>query len=86
MSVKLPHLLLFFSENLVINDSFIKKWEETRGFIGLKEYAEHVDDKDLQMKIAIVEKYRERVPELVQRIKSRHVLQEASAGKTKLRH
>ncbi|XP_005504384.1 F-box DNA helicase 1 isoform X12 [Columba livia] len=66
-------------ENLVINDSFIKKWEETRGFIGLKEYAEHVDDKDLQMKIAIVEKYRERVPELVQRIKSRHVLQEASA-------
>lgn len=66
-------------ENLVINDSFIKKWEETRGFIGLKEYAEHVDDKDLQMKIAIVEKYRERVPELVQRIKSRHVSQEASA-------
>ncbi|OPJ76421.1 F-box only protein 18 [Patagioenas fasciata monilis] len=65
--------------NLVINDSFIKKWEETKGFVGLKEYAEHIDDKDLQVKIAIVEKYRERIPELVQRIKSRHVLQEASA-------
>ncbi|XP_068257590.1 F-box DNA helicase 1 isoform X2 [Nyctibius grandis] len=65
--------------NLVINDSFIKKWEETRGFFGLKEYAEHIDDKDLEVKIAIVEKYKERIPELVQRIESSHVSQEAVA-------
>ncbi|XP_069657603.1 F-box DNA helicase 1 isoform X3 [Haliaeetus albicilla] len=65
--------------NLVINDSFIRKWEETQGFLGLREYAEHVDDKDLEVKIAIVEKYKERIPELVQRIESSHVSQEAMA-------
>ncbi|XP_051468115.1 F-box DNA helicase 1 isoform X4 [Apus apus] len=65
--------------NLVINDSFIKRWEETQGFLGLKEYVERVDDKDLEGKIAIVEKYKDRVPELVQKIKSSHVSQEALA-------
>ncbi|XP_074880654.1 F-box DNA helicase 1 isoform X3 [Buteo buteo] len=65
--------------NLVINDSFIRKWEETQGFLGLREYAEHVDDKDLEVKIAIVEKYKERIPELVQSIESSHVSQEAMA-------
>ncbi|KAM9028804.1 F-box DNA helicase 1 isoform 1-T1 [Ara ararauna] len=65
--------------NLVINDSFIKKWEETQGFIGLKEYAKHVNDKELQTKIDIVEKYRERIPELVRQIESSHVPDEARA-------
>ncbi|XP_054044054.1 F-box DNA helicase 1 isoform X3 [Rissa tridactyla] len=65
--------------NLVINDSFIKRWEETQGFFGLKEYAERIDDKDLEVKIAIVEKYKERIPELVQKIESSHVSQEAMA-------
>ncbi|XP_054668996.1 F-box DNA helicase 1 isoform X2 [Grus americana] len=65
--------------NLVINDSFIKKWEETRGFFGLKEYAECIDDKDLEVKIAIVEKYKDRIPELVKKIESSHVSQEAMA-------
>ncbi|XP_065531569.1 F-box DNA helicase 1 isoform X3 [Lathamus discolor] len=65
--------------NLVINDSFIKKWEETQGFFGLKEYAKHVNDKELQTKIDIVEKYRERIPELVQQIESSHVPHEAGA-------
>ncbi|XP_063998837.1 F-box DNA helicase 1 [Pogoniulus pusillus] len=65
--------------NLVIKDSFIKKWEGTRGFIGLKEYAEHIDDKDLEVKIAIVEKYKEQIPELVQKIESSHVSQETMA-------
>uniref|UniRef100_A0A672THJ8 F-box DNA helicase 1 n=1 Tax=Strigops habroptila TaxID=2489341 RepID=A0A672THJ8_STRHB len=65
--------------NLVINDSFIKKWEETQGFIGLKEYAKHVDDKELQVKIDIVEKYRERIPVLVRQIESSHVPHEAMA-------
>uniref|UniRef100_A0A8C7EHL3 F-box DNA helicase 1 n=1 Tax=Nothoprocta perdicaria TaxID=30464 RepID=A0A8C7EHL3_NOTPE len=65
--------------NLVINDPFIKKWEESQGFIGLREYAEHIDDKELQVKIAIVEKYKERIPELVQKIESSHVSTEALA-------
>ncbi|XP_027527014.1 F-box DNA helicase 1 [Neopelma chrysocephalum] len=65
--------------NLVINDSFIQKWEGTSGFFGLKEYAEHVDDRDLAVKISIVEKYRERIPELVQRIERSHVSQESLA-------
>ncbi|XP_040451371.1 F-box DNA helicase 1 isoform X1 [Falco naumanni] len=65
--------------NLVINDSFIKKWEETRGLVSLKKYAQHTDDKDLEVKIAIVEKYKERIPELVQKIESSHVSQEAMA-------
>ncbi|KFP60644.1 F-box only protein 18, partial [Cariama cristata] len=64
---------------LVINDSFIKKWEETRGFLGLREYAEAIDDKDLETKIAIVEKYKERIPELVQKIESSHVSQNGMA-------
>lgn len=65
--------------NLVINDSFIKRWEENEGFIGLKDYATRVDDKELEMKIRIVEKFKERIPELVQKIESSHVLQEAMA-------
>uniref|UniRef100_A0A8C3PQ51 F-box DNA helicase 1 n=1 Tax=Calidris pygmaea TaxID=425635 RepID=A0A8C3PQ51_9CHAR len=65
--------------NLVINDSFIRRWEESQGFIGLKEYAERIDDKDLTVKIAIVEKYKERIPELVQKIENSHVSQEAMA-------
>uniref|UniRef100_A0A8B9IR03 F-box DNA helicase 1 n=1 Tax=Anser cygnoides TaxID=8845 RepID=A0A8B9IR03_ANSCY len=65
--------------NLVINDPFIRRWEETDGFIGLKEYATRIDDKELQVKIAIVEKYKERMPELVQKIESSHVSREALA-------
>ncbi|KFQ50403.1 F-box only protein 18, partial [Nestor notabilis] len=65
--------------NLVINDSFIKKWEEMQGFVGLQRYAKHVDDKELQVKIEIVEKYRERIPVLVQQIESSHVPHEARA-------
>lgn len=71
----------FSSANLVINDPFIRRWEETDGFIGLKEYATRIDDKELQVKIAIVEKYKERMPELVQKIESSHVSREALAGK-----
>lgn len=74
----------FLSANLVINDSFIKKFEETEGFIGLKEYAECINDKELEVKIGIVEKYKDRIPELVQKIQSRHVSQQAAAGKAKL--
>lgn len=76
----------FPSANLVINDSFIKRWEENEGFIGLKNYATRVDDKELEMKIRIVEKFKEQIPELVRKIESSHVLQEAMAGEAKLCH
>ncbi|KFQ95070.1 F-box only protein 18, partial [Nipponia nippon] len=65
--------------NLVINDSFIKKWDRTDGFLHLKEYAERISDKDLEVKIAIVEKYKERIPELMQKIESNHVSRQAMA-------
>ncbi|XP_040401634.1 F-box DNA helicase 1 isoform X1 [Cygnus olor] len=65
--------------NLVINDPFIRRWEETDGFIGLRDYATRIDDKELQVKIAIVEKYKERMPELVRKIESSHVSREALA-------
>ncbi|XP_039245315.1 F-box DNA helicase 1 isoform X2 [Pipra filicauda] len=64
--------------NLVIHDSFLQKWE-AQGFWGLKEYAELVDDRDLAGKISIVEKYRERIPELVQGIERSHVSRESLA-------
>ncbi|XP_038011678.1 F-box DNA helicase 1 isoform X2 [Motacilla alba alba] len=67
------------NSNLVIEDSFIRKWEESEGLLGLKEYAARVDDRDLEVKIAIVEKHRERIPELVARIKGSHVSQESLA-------
>jgi len=84
LSNKLTSSATFFSANLVINDSFIKKWEETEGFFGLREYAERIDDKELEVKIEIVEKYKERIPELVQKIERSHVSQQAVAGKAKL--
>ncbi|XP_053111570.1 F-box DNA helicase 1 isoform X3 [Hemicordylus capensis] len=58
---------------LEVKDSFFKKWIE-KGFVGLKSYAMSADDKQLEMKIAIVEKYRDRIPELVERISQCHVL------------
>ncbi|KAM6292991.1 F-box DNA helicase 1-like [Porphyrio hochstetteri] len=65
--------------NLVINDSFIKRWEETEGFYRLKDYAKHSDDKDLEVKISIVEKYKDQIPELVQKINKSHMSEEALA-------
>ncbi|XP_072774395.1 F-box DNA helicase 1 isoform X2 [Taeniopygia guttata] len=67
------------NSNLVIEDSFIKKWEDSEGLPGLREYAARVDDRDLEVKISIVEKYRERIPALVARIRGSHVSQESLA-------
>ncbi|XP_050181410.1 F-box DNA helicase 1 isoform X2 [Myiozetetes cayanensis] len=66
-------------DNLEIRDPFIRKWADTQGFPGLKEYAAHVDDRELQVKISIVDKYRERIPELVRKIEASHVYQESLA-------
>ncbi|XP_019365183.1 PREDICTED: F-box DNA helicase 1 [Gavialis gangeticus] len=60
------------ASNLRISDPFIKKWDESEGFQGLKKYAMTSEDKELEVKIAIVEKYNVRIPELVQKIKASH--------------
>ncbi|XP_068045450.1 F-box DNA helicase 1 [Anomalospiza imberbis] len=67
------------NSNLLVEDPFIKKWEESQGLVALKEYAARVDDRDLEGKISIVEKYRERIPGLVERIQGSHVSQESLA-------
>uniref|UniRef100_A0A8C8R6G3 F-box DNA helicase 1 n=1 Tax=Pelusios castaneus TaxID=367368 RepID=A0A8C8R6G3_9SAUR len=60
-------------QKLQIEDHFIKKWVEKDGFQGLKSYAAVTEDRELEVKIAIVEKYNVRIPELVGRIKNSHV-------------
>nr|XP_060632386.1 F-box DNA helicase 1 isoform X3 [Anolis sagrei ordinatus] len=56
---------------LEVKDSFLRRWVE-KGFSALKDYMVKSEDKQLEMKIAIVEKYRERIPELLERIKRHH--------------
>uniref|UniRef100_A0A8C5SLF7 F-box DNA helicase 1 n=1 Tax=Laticauda laticaudata TaxID=8630 RepID=A0A8C5SLF7_LATLA len=58
---------------LEIKDFFIKRWVE-KGLASIKDYAEKAEDKQLEIKIGIVEKYRERIPELLERISQCHVL------------
>ncbi|XP_023774678.1 F-box DNA helicase 1 [Cyanistes caeruleus] len=65
--------------NLEIEDPFIRRWEASGGFPALREFAACVQDRDLEGKISIVEKYRERIPELLRRIKDSHVSQESLA-------
>ncbi|XP_014738013.1 PREDICTED: F-box DNA helicase 1, partial [Sturnus vulgaris] len=67
------------NSQLEIEDSFIRKWEESEGFVGLKEYSQRVEDRDLQAKICIVEKYKARIPELLLSIQSCHVGQQGLA-------
>ncbi|XP_060543038.1 F-box DNA helicase 1-like isoform X2 [Pantherophis guttatus] len=57
---------------LEVKDFFIKRWVE-KGLASIKDYAEKSEDKQLEIKIGIVEKYRERIPELVNRIRQCHV-------------
>uniref|UniRef100_A0A8D0BK48 F-box DNA helicase 1 n=1 Tax=Salvator merianae TaxID=96440 RepID=A0A8D0BK48_SALMN len=55
-----------------VKDPFFKRWVE-KGFAALKNYAMAAEDKQLEMKIAIVEKYRDRIPELVKKISRCHI-------------
>ncbi|XP_063163983.1 F-box DNA helicase 1 [Candoia aspera] len=63
---------------LMVKDSFIKRWVE-KGLASIKEYAAKAEDMQLEVKIAIVEKYRDRIPELVERISRCHVSAPESA-------
>ncbi|KAG8440050.1 hypothetical protein GDO86_006008, partial [Hymenochirus boettgeri] len=59
-------------KHLCIKDWNIKMWAKHGGFSALKNYAVSSEDKELEGKIAIVEKYNTRLPELVNRIQSCH--------------
>ncbi|XP_028670046.1 F-box DNA helicase 1 isoform X1 [Erpetoichthys calabaricus] len=51
-----------------IRDRFIQHFVHHGGFKGLKKYAVEAEDCELEVKIALVEKYNFRIPELVKRI------------------
>ncbi|XP_016045256.1 F-box DNA helicase 1 isoform X2 [Erinaceus europaeus] len=59
--------------NLVIKDRFIRRWAHKEGFSGLRRYVCAAEDKELEAKIAVVEKYNIRIPELVRRIEKCHI-------------
>lgn len=42
--------------------------EKLGGYGGLKKYAIHTEDHELEAKLSVVEKYNQRIPELVERI------------------
>uniref|UniRef100_A0AAR2J1Q7 F-box DNA helicase 1 n=1 Tax=Pygocentrus nattereri TaxID=42514 RepID=A0AAR2J1Q7_PYGNA len=58
------------TDNLRIRDSFIRSFckEKLGGYAGLKRYATHTEDRELEAKLSVVEKYNARIPELVERI------------------
>ncbi|XP_047659707.1 F-box DNA helicase 1 isoform X2 [Tachysurus fulvidraco] len=61
------------NECLWIKDSFIRSFcsEKLGGYAGLKKYATHTEDRELEAKLSVVEKYNKRIPELVDRIYNR---------------
>ncbi|XP_060745142.1 F-box DNA helicase 1 isoform X1 [Tachysurus vachellii] len=58
------------NERMWIKDSFIRSFcsEKLGGYAGLKKYATHTEDRELEAKLSVVEKYNMRIPELVDRI------------------
>ncbi len=69
-------------ESLSIKDYFIRTFckDKLGGFRGLKVYAMASEDRELEAKIAVVEKYSKRVPELVKRIYDRAQKSSVYAG------
>uniref|UniRef100_A0A9J7XVV4 F-box DNA helicase 1 n=1 Tax=Cyprinus carpio carpio TaxID=630221 RepID=A0A9J7XVV4_CYPCA len=61
------------SKSLLIKDYFIRTFckEKMGGFRGLKGYAVASEDRELEAKLTVVEKYNKRIPELVERINDR---------------
>uniref|UniRef100_A0A8C2E6V1 F-box DNA helicase 1 n=1 Tax=Cyprinus carpio TaxID=7962 RepID=A0A8C2E6V1_CYPCA len=61
------------NESLSIKDYFIRSFckDKMGGFRGLKGYAMASEDRELEAKLAVVEKYNKRIPELVKRIYDR---------------
>uniref|UniRef100_A0A8D0G9I0 F-box DNA helicase 1 n=1 Tax=Sphenodon punctatus TaxID=8508 RepID=A0A8D0G9I0_SPHPU len=59
---------------LEIKNPFIRKWVEKGGYAGLRDYVKKSEDMELEIKMAIVEKYKIQIPELVKRISDCHVM------------
>ncbi|XP_078533407.1 F-box DNA helicase 1 isoform X2 [Lissotriton helveticus] len=58
---------------LFIKDNFIKMWSrKENGFAALRQYASASEDKELESKISIVEKFNVRIPDLVTRLYQYH--------------
>lgn len=74
---------VFSLGNLLIKDRFIRRWVHKEGFSGFKRYVTAAEDKELEAKIAVVEKYNIRIPELVERIGKCHIEDLDFAGKEK---
>lgn len=70
-----------------IKDSFIRSFcsKKLGGYAGLKKYATHTEDRELEAKLSVVEKYNKRIPELVDRIYNCAQSKPNYAGKTHTR-
>ncbi|XP_043944756.1 F-box DNA helicase 1 isoform X2 [Protopterus annectens] len=65
--------------NLIIEDKFLRSFIRRGGYGALKDYVTKAEDKEWEVKMAIVEKYNIRIPELVERIYSHSVTERAHA-------
>lgn len=68
----------------MIKDFFIRGFcrDKMGGFMGLKGYAMASEDRELEGKLAMVEKFNKRIPELVRRIYDRAQKNLLSAGES----
>ncbi|XP_078409157.1 F-box DNA helicase 1 [Cetorhinus maximus] len=68
------------TKDLVIRDPFIRIFEHKGGLCGLKDYAAEAEDKELEERIAVVEKYSLGLPVLIEKITSYSVTDSAFAN------
>uniref|UniRef100_UPI00398F2AEC F-box DNA helicase 1 isoform X2 n=1 Tax=Pristiophorus japonicus TaxID=55135 RepID=UPI00398F2AEC len=71
------------TRDLVIRDPFIRIFERTGGLRGLKDYAAEAEDKELEERIAVVEKYNLGLPALIEKI-TNHSVNSPTFAKTVL--
>lgn len=74
--------------DIPIEDSFIRRFSEGAvgglvGYQGLCQYAEMTEDQELLWKIAVVEKYGDRIPQLIERIRNRNQARQQKAGESR---
>ncbi|XP_039566021.1 F-box DNA helicase 1 isoform X2 [Passer montanus] len=67
------------NSRLAIEDALVRRWEGAGGLPALREFAARADDRDLQGKIGLVDRYSHSIPALVGRIRDSHVCHEALA-------
>ncbi|XP_064277601.1 F-box DNA helicase 1 [Passer domesticus] len=67
------------NSQLRIEDAFVRRWAGAGGLPALREFAARADDRDLQGKICLVDRYSHSIPALLGRIRDSHVPHEALA-------